>query len=173
MLVSSPPYENSVNSGESGIDWDKAKRPERWTGNRNRKGCQAAADHEMKYGDSDAQVGSKGGEDFWQAARAIVEQTYQVLSPNSHAIWVLKGFIRRKQYVDFPDQWRMLCESIGFQTLHWHRCWLVEPGEVQGGLLGEGDKDYTRERKSFFRRLAEKKGSPRIDFEVVLCMLRP
>jgi len=29
-----------------------------------------------------------------------------------------------------------------------------------------------KERKSFFRRLAESKGSPKIDFEVVLCMSR-
>jgi hypothetical protein len=27
-----------------------------------------------------------------------------------------------------------------------------------------------KERKSFFRRLAESKGSPAIDFEMVLCM---
>ena len=27
-----------------------------------------------------------------------------------------------------------------------------------------------KERKSFFRRLAERKGSPAIDYEVVLCM---
>lgn len=30
-----------------------------------------------------------------------------------------------------------------------------------------------RERKSFFRRLAEKKGSPRIDWEVVWFMRKP
>ena len=31
-------------------------------------------------------------------------------------------------------------------------------------------KEKRRESKSFFRRLAENKGSPRIDYEVVLCM---
>jgi len=29
-----------------------------------------------------------------------------------------------------------------------------------------------KERKSFFRRLAESKGSPRIDHETVLCMVK-
>lgn len=31
-------------------------------------------------------------------------------------------------------------------------------------------KEDRKERKSFFRRLAEKKGSPRIDWEDILCM---
>jgi hypothetical protein len=30
-----------------------------------------------------------------------------------------------------------------------------------------------KERKSFFRRLAEKKGSPEINYEVVLCTRKP
>lgn len=172
LSVSSLPYENSVNSGESGIDWDKAKRPERWAGNRKRNGCQAAASHEMKYGDSDAQAGAKGGEDFWSAARQIVEETYKVLAPGAHAIWVVKGFVRKRTYVDFPDQWRQLCEAVGFETLHWHNAMLVEQGTQQHRLDG-GVDDNSVERKSFFRRLAESKGSPRIDFEVVLCMVKP
>lgn len=137
-----------------------------------RNGCQAAAFHHMKYGDSDAQVGAKGGEDFWSAARLIVEQTYSVLAPGAHAIWVVKGFVRKKTYVDFPDQWRQLCEAVGFETLHWHNAMLVEQGTQQHRLDG-GVDDNSVERKSFFRRLAESKGSPRIDFEVVLCMVKP
>jgi hypothetical protein len=38
---------------------------------------------------------------------------------------------------------------------------------TQNGLFGTITEK--KERKSFFRRLAEKKGSPKIDFEVVLC----
>jgi hypothetical protein len=167
MVVSSPPYEGCP------VD-SYGKNPGGGVAGKN----SASVHHEEwktgeGYGRSAGQLGHTVGDDFWSAAREIVAQTYIVLAPNSHAIWVLKGFIRKKTYVDFPDQWRQLCESLGFRTLHWHRAWLVEPGETQVNLLGEKDVDYTKERKSFFRRLAEKKGSPRIDFEVVLCMLRP
>jgi hypothetical protein len=39
------------------------------------------------------------------------------------------------------------------------------------GLFGEIVEK--KERKSFFRRLAESKGSPPIDYETVLCMRKP
>jgi hypothetical protein len=290
IAVSSPPYIGSVNSGESGIDWDKARRPERWTGNRNRNGCQAAASHEMKYGDSEGQLGamkegdlqcaissppfpqpytsggginvkgygdgsdkvgertyqSKGGnrsegnletmeaagfdaaissppfensldrgvvnkqsrreyarahgisnaehgspidmeserlqeygategnlgnqrgETFWSASRTILEQLHQVLAPNAHAVFVVKAFVRNKQIVDFPAQWAQLCEAVGFRLIHHHKALLTEEYGTQQTFQGE-DKTLTVARKSFFRRLAESKGSPRIDWESVLC----
>lgn len=107
--------------------------------------------------------------DFWTAARAIVEQTYSVLTPGAHACWVVKDFVRDGQRVEFSDQWRQLCEAVGFTTLHLHRAWVVEHHGTQKGLDGP-DKEHRVERKSFFRRLAEKKGSPRIDWETVYCM---
>jgi hypothetical protein len=48
----------------------------------------------------------------------------------------------------------------------------VEDNGTQLALIGE-DVDSIKERESFFRRLAEKKGSPRIDWESVLCMRKP
>lgn len=57
-------------------------------------------------------------------------------------------------------------------TLHEHHAWVVEDHGMQFTL--DGDAHARRvERKSFFRRLAEKKGSPRIDWETVLCMVKP
>jgi len=83
----------------------------------------------------------------------------------------VKSFVRKKKRVDFPGQWRRLCESVGFVTVHQHRAWLVEDRGAQYGLDGALNRRQV-ERKSFFRRLAERKGSPRIDFEVVLCMVK-
>ena len=83
----------------------------------------------------------------------------------------MKAFCRKGKRVDFTGQWRDLCESVGFRTLHEHRAWLVEDRGTQGGLYGE-DTKYRTERKSFFRRLAEGKGAPRIDWETVWCMER-
>lgn len=106
------------------------------------------------------------------AARAIVEQVYSALTPGGHACWVVKDYVKNKQVVPFCDQWRQLCEAVGFETLHEHRAMLVHHKGKQGMLEG-GTKDITTESKSFFRRLAEKKGSPRIDWEVVYCMEKP
>jgi len=123
------------------------------------------------YGDSPGQLGTEQGETFWTAAREIVEQVYQVLALGGHSIWVVKGFVKNKSYVDFPGQWRELCESVGFESLHEHRAMLVNHKGTS--LTIEGDEvQHITESKSFFRRLAEKNGSPRIDWESVLCMVK-
>lgn len=162
LSVSSPPYESSASNttnnhgGTVNAAW--------------KAGGIAARDPKMApgYGETDGNIGNSAHDDFWSAARKILEQTYLVLAPGAHAIWVLKGFVRKGKYVDFPDQWRQLCEAVGFKTLHWHRCWLVERKGEQFRLDGGVDTIQT-EKKSFFRRNAEKKGAPRVDFEVVLC----
>lgn len=87
-----------------------------------------------------------------------------------HAVFVVKSFVRDKKIVDFPGQWAQLCEAVGFRLLHHHRASLVEHSGTQGGF--DEDKEIRVERKSFFRRLAEAKGSPRIDHESVLCFER-
>jgi len=66
---------------------------------------------------------------------------------------------------------RELCEACGFETIEMIRAWLVEDRGAQYTLTG-GLDERTIERKSFFRRLAESKGSPRIDYEVVIIQRR-
>lgn len=51
-----------------------------------------------------------------------------------------------------------------------HHAMLVNE-TTENGLFGEMTEK--KERKSFFRRLAESKGSPPIDYEVILCMSKP
>ncbi len=109
---------------------------------------------------------------FWLAARQILDQTYSVLRPGAHACWVVKSYVKNKQRVDFPGQWMALCEAVGFKTIHIHRAWVVEDQGAQYTL--EGDLiQKSVERKSLFRRMAEQKGAPRIDYEVVVCMEKP
>ncbi len=48
---------------------------------------------------------------------------------------------------------------------------LVAHHGEQDDMFGDA-KQLTTERKSFFRRLAEKKGSPRIDHEDVICVVK-
>ncbi len=157
-MVSSPPYAESLGDGKSGIDWSKqvdrdTEHPHGWAGE--------------NYGTTPGQLG--GADDFWLAARQIVDQVYAALTPGGHAVWVVKHFVKNKQRIDFPGQWRQLCEAAGFVTVHEHRAWLVEDKGTQFTLDGNHHSRKV-ERKSFFRRLVENKGSPRIDWETVYCM---
>jgi hypothetical protein len=86
------------------------------------------------------------------------------------AVFVVKAFVRNKQIVDFPGDWRRLCEHVGFETVQEVHAMLVAE-ESKAGLFG--DRTITRARKSFFRRLAEAKGSPKIDYETVLFTRKP
>ena len=63
------------------------------------------------------------------------------------------------------------CEAHGFTLVEEIHASLVEHHGTQEGLFS-GPQAVTTEKKSFFRRLAEKKGSPRIDHETVLIVER-
>ena len=180
-IVSSPPYERSI---------DHSENPER------RK--ERAADFRcgvqtMRYGQNphtflskdpsglnnderaaiaatNPQIGALEGETFWSAAKQIVAEAFAILKPGGVAVWVVKPFVRNKAIVDFPADWRKLCESVGFVTEREVHAMLV--AEETRSHLFDGEVTKRRERKSFFRRLAEKKGSPRIDFEVVYFMVK-
>lgn len=106
------------------------------------------------YGSTAGQLAS--ADDFWTAARLIVEQTYLALIPGGHAVWVCKDFVKDKKRVPFSDQWRQLCEAVGFVTLHEHHALLVR--NHGSAITLEKEKiDLSKESKSFFRRLGEKK----------------
>jgi len=159
--VSSPPFmENNVNIGAVG---DTPVM---------RQQIHNASKRDRSYGLTPGQLGNDNADTFWSAARTIVSQTYQVLRPGAVAIWVTKAFVRNKARVDFPGQWLALCQSCGFEPLEWIRAWLVEDNGAQYTLDGNLERRIIK-RASFFRRLAEKNGSPPIDYEVVLCTKKP
>jgi hypothetical protein len=161
-VVSSPPYQDSIGSDDPVKRGGLFRDPKR-SGDRNLTG---------EYGQTPGQLGQEPPDTFWSAARLIIAQCYRVLRPGGVAVWVVKAFVRAGRIVDFPGQWRDLCIACGFEQLHEHHAWLVEDLGTQFDLEGNSHANR-KEHKSFFRRLAESKGSPRIDYEVVLCMLRP
>lgn len=166
-VVSSPPYEGSLHASRDGIDWSAARRESHGGGEHQAPGSSAGA----AYPALDGNVGNSTGETFWSAAKQIVEESFAILKPGGVAVWVVKAFVRDRQIVDFPGDWRKLCEAIGFETFTEAHAMLVHE-EVRSHLF-DGEVTKRRERKSFFRRLAEKKGSPPIDFEVVYFMRKP
>jgi len=110
---------------------------------------------------------------FWEAACVILRETFALLRPGGVACFVVKAYVRDGTLVDFPHQWQAVCERVGFVTVHEHHALLTEDYGVQGHLFQEEDTRHQVKRVSFFRRLAERKGSPVIDHETVLCMVKP
>jgi hypothetical protein len=169
--ISSPPYEGEVVRARSS-HLEAARMERKGYQPKGTAGLTRGVLSQEKYGDSAGQLGNDSGNDFWTAARTIVEQVYLALTPGGHAVWVVKDYVKNKQIVPFSDQWRQLCEAVGFVTEHEHHAMLVHHKGSQHTLDG-GMVERKTESKSFFRRLAEKKGSPRIDYETVFCMEKP
>lgn len=158
-VVGSPPFENSIGTKDEDF-WAKHNdATQNWNG---------ATRQTADYGDDPANIGNDSGETFWSAAKLIIDQCYQILPPGAPAVWVLKAYVKNGQIVDFPGQWQALCEACGFETVHIHRAWLVKRNGAQATMDG-GAVSKDIQKKSFFRRLAEKNGAPPIDFETVLC----
>ncbi len=172
-IVTSPPYEASINNAQSGkgIDWTKTKREgdvsHQRLGNNKIVGA-------MQYGGSVGQLGTTQGDTFWEASRTILQQCYQLLPVGGHACFVLKMYVSGGRLIDFPAQWASLCESVGLRLLHHHKAMLVTEHGTELGLFGaEGDVTRQTKRRSFFRALAEKRRPDlAIDWESVLCFVK-
>ena len=147
-VVTSPPWE-TVTSGHD-EEFDKV-----------RSGGPVA----KEYGESAGQIGNDTGETYWQAVKTVYEQCRLAMKPGGIIAMVVKDYVKAGKRVPLCDQTCSLLESLGFDVFERCRAWLVKE-ETNPGLFGEVT-DKT-ERKSFFRRLAEKKGSPRIDWEEVI-----
>jgi hypothetical protein len=122
----------------------------------------------VEYGTTPGQLGAEP-DTFWSASAQIMQELALLLPAGAVCAWVVKAYVKNKAIVPFPQQWLALCEQHGFTLIEEIHASLVEDHGTQEGLFGEAQR-VTTEKKSFFRRLAEKKGSPRIDHETVLIM---
>ena len=164
VVVSSPPWENSLADSQAGaaqIAGFKAAMARDGNGHAGRVTSPGA------YGTSHEQLGNTAGDTFWSASAQIMQELAAILPAGAVCAWVVKSYVSKKAIVPFPDQWRGLCEQHGFVLVEEIHASLVEDHGTQHSLFGEAQR-VTTEKKSFFRRLAEKKGSPRIDHETVL-----
>ena len=157
-VVSSPPYEEGLGHDSGHPRLDKVEDARRETnGSARRSGYMAG------------EMGA--GETFWLAARTILEQVHQLLRPNGVTAWIVKDYVKAGKRVPFCDNWARLCEAVGFEVIQRARCHLVKE-ETHAGLFGDVTKKT--ERKSFFRRLHERKpGAVRIDWEEVVFARKP
>ncbi len=164
-VVSSPPYEAA--------GWKADENPE----NPIRRAKERAKHFDRpeiepgRYGSTANNLGNTAGETYWSACRDIYFNCFLLLKPGGFIALVVKDFVRKKKRVPLCDQTWELLQSVGFEPVERNRAWLVE--ERQAATFFEANYSVKKERKSFFRRLAEKNGSPKIDWEEVLICKKP
>jgi hypothetical protein len=133
------------------------------------KGGIGAIDSE--YGQSSGQLGNTSGCTYWGAVKIIYEQCFLALKPGGYIAVVVKSYVKAGKIVPLPEQTWELLQHVGFEPVERVRAMLVKEDSHPG--LFDGPVVKVTARKSFFRRLAERKGSPAIDFEEVLFCRKP
>ncbi len=173
--VTSPPYEATDLNGKRATPCLERKAElleaaghdaKKWLG---KKRCtQMRTDG---YGASDGQIGNSTGQTYWEACAQVYQQVYQSLRPGGVMAVVVKDYVAKGKRVPLCDDTLKLLVSIGFEPIERVHAMLVK--ETVENTLFDGPVTQRREKKSFFRRLAERRGSPRIDFEEVLWVRKP
>ena len=123
------------------------------------------------YGQTEGQIGRDSGETYWAAMRTVYQQCLLALPPGGYLACVVKSYVKNKTLVNLPDQTFELLLNLGFEPVERAKAWLTK---TSTSLLLDGSEKVTvKKRASFFRRLAEAKGSPAIDWEDVLFVRKP
>lgn len=175
-LLTSPPYEDSINSKSHGIDFSKAKRdyPGR-INHSDRNAKHAARADEMIYGDTEGQIGKLKKQTYWEAMAQVYASCYRTLRPGGVMVVVVKDFVKRGKRMTLCDDTMRLLLWLGFEEYRRIRAMLVKQTAVAD--LFEGERTEKVEKKSFFRRVHEKRLAPddprRIDWEEVLIVRKP
>jgi hypothetical protein len=154
-IITSPPYEGTFNAKKQG-----ARQLER----------EQHLGRPIAYSTLQDNLGNVDQSTYWSSMASIYQQCFDLLPVNGVMMLIVKGFIRKGIYQDLPAQTAQLLTHIGFRVVHEHHAMLTSP-VGQGRLFDDGE-DRTS-RKSFFRRLCERNGAPAIDYEVVLCAVKP
>ena len=163
-VATSPPYVDSLNSTDK--DFIRNRLTTGPSGSTKLRGSRGAVSDGRDYGETPGQIGAEKQESYWQAMALVYAQVFLALKPGGVFACVVKDYVKAKARVPLCDQTLTLLLSIGFEPVERIRAMLVKETR-HPGLFGE-DVVTVKERKSFFRRLAESKGSPRIDHEEVI-----
>ena len=124
-----------------------------------------------KVADENPQLGQVREETYWQAVAAIYAEVFALLRPGGHIALICKDYVRDKQRQPLCDRTWALLQHVGFLPVT--RVYAMLGRKWKEEMLSGETVEREKSRKSFFRRLAERKGSPRIDWEEVLVMQKP
>lgn len=166
-VVTSPPYEDTQVVGRTSFD-KKA-----WIADGRPKVDLASYRPIDKAGynqENDSNIGNTTGDTYWQAVAEIYRQCLLAMKPGGVIAVVVKNYVKGGKIVPLCHNTWTLLQHVGFEPLERVRAMLVKE-QTHDGLFEPVTKKT--ERKSFFRRLAEKKGSPPIDWEEVLFLRKP
>ena len=120
------------------------------------------------YGESVGQIGKASGETYLSAMRQVYAQLHLVLKPGGVVCLVTKNPVKKGQIRRLDSDTIRLMEACGFTFLERQMAMLAQELGVQQRLDGGADT-IRRERKSFFKRLFERKYPDlRVDHEDVL-----
>lgn len=180
-VVTSPPWEDQ----ESTMNAKKFRDPEAFasrmalgsgSGNnhaRTTAGARAQLDRQIgpAYGREAGQIGNDKGETYWSAMAQVYASCFLAIKPGGVIAVVVKDYVSKKKRVRLCDDTERLLHHCGFTVIERVHAMLVQ--QTKHNDLFEGTVTETKQRKSFFRRLAEKKGSPPIDYEEVIFARKP
>jgi len=111
-------------------------------------------------------------EDYWSAMHKVYGACYRAIKPGGIMAVVVKDYVKDRKIVPLCDDTVRLLEYCGLTLIERVHAMLTQ--EYYHNDLFERVTVTRKERKSFFRRLAEKNGSPRIDWEeVIFCCKSP
>jgi len=116
--------------------------------------------------EADGNLGNPRGTTFWDALRVILLQQRSILPEGAVCAWVVADFVRNKKRVNFCDDCAALIEQTGYTVFERWRCWKVSKGKHMDMFTGESE--HAVSHLGFFRRLAQKKGSPACNNEEVI-----
>ena len=185
-VLSSPPWENQTRGGVSAAAWSDPAKAAEISAARYRSGerkghpataqaIQAAMERDAQhenYGEAPGQIGRERGETYCSAMLQVYRGLWQVLRPGAVVALVTKNPVKDRKLRRLDLDTIRLMESAGpqgapgFTLLEHHHAMLSEekfplfPGTAK------------RERKSFFKRLYERNGGIRVDWEDVLFFRR-
>jgi len=171
-LCTSPPYADSVNSQQHGIDWSKVD-PKSTGGRKRGPGSKHAQTltSQLAYGETPGQIGREKPETYWQAMAQVYAACFRALKPGAVIAVVVKSYVKAGKIVDLPAGTLKLLLHLGFLPLERAQAMLTR--QTLEPDLFAGHVTKAKSRKSFFRRLSEAKGSPPIDYEIVLFCQKP
>lgn len=167
-VITSPPFQDG-SSAQAAPESYKGKDGKKGFGHvgsvKNKKN-----DTKAGYGQEKGNIGNQADETYWSAMEKVYQQCFLALKPGGMMAVHIKDYVANKKRVPLCAKTCLLLEKCGFKLKKIIRAWQSKELKEVGFT---GTTISRKERKSFFRRLAEKKGSPRIDWENVIWVRKP